>query len=186
MTPSTNGESPPSAWLRRFATCIAPDARVLDLACGRGRHARLLAERGCDVVAVDRDEAALHALGAVGGVRVCRLDLESGADWPWAPASFDAVVVTNYLYRPRFDRMCDLIRSGGVLIYETFMLGNERFGKPANPDFLLQPNELLERTQSAFTTIAFEQGEIGTPTRAMRQRLCAVRGDSPGRIPDCG
>lgn len=175
---------PPSAWVRRFAAGISPGGHVLDVACGQGRHARLLAGLGCDVVAADRDADALATLAQVAGVSVCPIDLENSSPWPWAPGSFDAVVVTNYLHRPSFDRLCGLVRSGGVLIYETFMQGNAHFGKPSNPDFLLEPYELLKLTQPAFTTVAFEQGETRKPSAAMRQRLYAVRGDTPGRIPD--
>lgn len=185
MTPaSTHPDQAPSAWVTRFLSSIPPRGRVLDLACGRGRHARVLAAAGHDVVAADRDEAALGALAKVAGVSVCLVDLENGAPWPWTPGSFDAVVVSNYLHRLTFDTACGLIRTGGVLIYETFMQGNARFGKPSNPDFLLEPYELLERTRPAFTTVAFEQGETRASSAAMRQRLCAVRGDTLGRIPE--
>ena len=181
---AAHDDLPPSAWVQRFHTCIAPGGRVLDLACGRGRHARMLASAGFDVVAADRDAEALGALAQVAGVRACEIDLENGAAWPWQPGSFDAVVVTNYLHRPGFDRLCGLVRAGGMLIYETFMHGNARFGRPANPDFLLAPHELLDRTRPMFTVVAFEQGETRAPSAAMRQRLCAVRGDTTGRLPD--
>ena len=166
----------------RFAPQIAVGGRVLDLACGRGRHSRALGARGCVVVAADRDGAALADLAAVVGVTPCQVDLENGTPWPWAEASFDAVVVTNYLFRPGFAALCALLRPGGVLIYETFMLGNARFGKPSNPDFLLAPGELLQLTADAFTPLAFEQGEVRAPAPAMVQRLCAIRGEATGLI----
>ena len=174
----------PSGWVCRFAKGLADGSRVLDLACGRGRHARWLADRGCRVTAADRDPAALAAIASHSGVTACELDLESGAAWPWPDAAFDAIVVTNYLHRPGFDRLGALLGPGGVLIYETFMLGNAAFGKPSNPDFLLMPGELLERARDGFTVIAFEQGEIARPAPAMVQRICARKGDAPGRLPD--
>ncbi|MCB1964299.1 MAG: class I SAM-dependent methyltransferase [Rhodocyclaceae bacterium] len=180
--PAIHGAGAPSAWVQRFAPLVAAGGQVLDLACGRGRHSRLLAMQGCAVTAVDRDPAALDALSAVAGVTACRFDLEAGAAWPWAVASFDAVVVTNYLFRPGFDTLCALLRPGGVLIYETFMAGNARFGKPSNPDFLLAPGELLARTANAFTPLAFEQGEVRAPAPAMVQRLCAIKGEAMGVI----
>lgn len=165
----------PSAWVCRFAPLVRAGGRVLDYACGGGRHARWLAGHGFRVVAADRDAAALRALDAVAGVEVVEADLE-GAPWPFEGQSFDAVVVTNYLYRPRLQMLLDAIAEGGVLIYETFMRGNERFGRPSNPDFLLTPGELLERVGSAFSVVAFEQGEVAHPRPAVVQRLCAIRG----------
>ena len=164
----------PSGWVCRFAALIAPGASVLDYACGGGRHARWLAARGARVVAVDRDAAALEGLREVEGVTTRLLDLEA-ADWPLAGEHFDAVVVSNYLYRPRLAGLFELVRPGGVLIYETFMLGNERFGKPSSPEFLLRPGELLSCLPSGWSVLAFEQGEVATPRAAVIQRLCATR-----------
>lgn len=174
------GGSAPSDWVRRFAALLPEGASVLDLAAGGGRHARWLAGQGCRVTAVDRDAAALATMKGIGGVETRMLDLE-GPDWPLGGERFDAVVVANYLYRPRFAELFALVRPGGLLIYETFMLGNERFGKPSNPDFLLRPRELLDGLPQGWSVVAFEQGEIERP--AMIQRLCATRGASPGRLP---
>ena len=121
------GGGVPSDWVRRFAALVPVGANVLDLAAGGGRHARWLAERGCRVTAVDRDAAALATMKGVAGIETRVLDLE-GPDWPLGGEQFDAVVVANYLYRPRFAALFELVRPGGLLIYETFMLGNERFG----------------------------------------------------------
>lgn len=165
----------PSAWVARFAPRVPAGASVLDLACGGGRHARLFAARGCRVEAVDRDAAALAQLQGVARVTPVVADLEQET-WPLAGRTFDAVVVTNYLYRPHFDALLDCVAPGGVLIYETFMAGNERFGKPSNPAFLLSPDELLQRVAGSFSVMAFEQGEVSTPKPAMVQRLCARRG----------
>lgn len=164
----------PSAWVARFAPQVQAGASVLDLACGGGRHARLFAARGCRVEAVDRDAAALAQLQGVAGVTPVVADLEQEA-WPLAGRTFDAVVVTNYLYRPHFEALLDCVAPGGLLIYETFMVGNERFGKPSNPAFLLSPDELLQRVAGRFSVMAFEQGEVATPKPAMVQRLCARR-----------
>jgi SAM-dependent methyltransferase len=179
-TPDT--PAAPSDWVRRFAALIVPGATVLDYACGSGRHARWLAECGARVTAVDRDPSALDTLRDFAGVRARRLELEE-ADWPLVGEAFDAVVVTNYLYRPRLQALFDLVRPGGVLIYETFMLGNERFGKPSNPDFLLRPGELATSLPAGWSVVAFEQGEVATPRPAMIQRLCAIRAGQPVRLP---
>jgi SAM-dependent methyltransferase len=165
----------PSAWVVRWSALVRPGAQVLDLACGAGRHARHFAARGATVVAVDRDAAAVAALAAVTGVFTRVADLEGGA-WPFAPASFDAVVVANYLHRPLFGPILAALRPGGVLIYETFMAGNERFGRPSNPDFLLRPGELLAAVEGRLEVVAFEQGEVATPRPAVVQRICAVSG----------
>jgi len=163
----------PSSWVRRWAHLIRPGGRVLDVACGHGRHVRYLSSLGLAVVGVDRDEAALAALGGTGGTRILVADIEAGP-WPFAPGEFDAVVVTNYLHRPLFPDLVGALRSGGVLIYDTFALGNERYGRPGNPDFLLRPNELLSRVEP-LNVIAFEQGLVTAPKTAVIQRICAVR-----------
>jgi SAM-dependent methyltransferase len=160
----------PSEWVRRWARLVRPGGRVLDVACGAGRHARFLAGLGLRVLGVDRDPGAL---AGVAGVELRVADLEGGP-WPLGDERFDGVVVTNYLHRPLFPRLVEALAPGGVLIYETFALGNERYGRPSNPDFLLQPNELLERAR-ALRPVAFEQGAVARPKPAVVQRLCAVR-----------
>jgi SAM-dependent methyltransferase len=135
---------PPSLWVRRFAPLIPAGGRVLDVACGSGRHARLLGDRGYCVEAVDRNPEALEPLDGVPAITTRIADLETDP-WPYQVAEFDGVVITNYLYRPRFDALIDALKPNGVLIYETFMVGNEAIGKPSNPDFLLNPGELIDR-----------------------------------------
>jgi len=141
---------------------------VLDVACGSGRHAGYFLGKGWQVSAVDREAQVIP------GARFLRADLEDGSPWPFPGERFQGVVVTNYLYRPLFPFLKDALADGGTLIYETFMLGNERYGKPSNPEFLLRPGELLE----AFEGLAvrgYEEGLVETPKPAMIQRLCAVR-----------
>ena len=171
---------PPSPWVVRHVQSIPARGKVLDLACGSGRHARFLAGLGYPVLAVDRDAGALAGLSAIEGITTRQLDLE-GEEWPLAGQVFDGIVVTNYLWRPRLPDVLALLAPGGVLIYETFMVGNERFGSPSNPAFLLRPGELLDIVRNRFTVVAFEQGEVAIPRPAMMQRLCAVR-DSGYRV----
>jgi SAM-dependent methyltransferase len=165
----------PSPWVTRFTPLIAARGEVLDYACGGGRHARWLAGRGFRVEAVDRDPVVLELLAGLPNITVRAADLEQGP-WPYDGRRFDAVVVANYLFRPRLVPLLGLLNPGGVLIYETFMVGNERFGKPSNPDFLLRPEELLEVARGRFSVVAFEQGEVARPKPAVVQRLCAVQG----------
>lgn len=172
----------PSDWVRRFSGLIPRDGWVLDLACGGGRHARFLAGLGHAVAAVDRDAAMLAGLAGLAGVTTLQADLEGGP-WPCPGRSFAGIIVTNYLHRPLFPALADALAGGGVLIYETFMLGNERFGRPSNPDFLLRPGELLEAFGARLTVVAFEQGEVAMPKPAVVQRLCAIRGAGPFRLP---
>jgi SAM-dependent methyltransferase len=164
----------PSDWVTRWARLI-PRGEVLDLACGRGRHARYLAALGHDVTAVDRDPDALAALAGVARVTTLAADLEGGNPWPLPGRRFAGIVVTNYLYRPLFPRLLESLAERGVLIYETFALGNERYGRPANPHFLLRAGELLDAFTSALTVVAFEQGFVAAPCPAVVQRFCGTR-----------
>lgn len=152
---------------------------MLDLACGGGRHSRYFADLGYRVLAVDRDAGALGTLAGTAGVETLVADLERAA-WPLGRRRFGGVVVTNYLHRPLFAHILAAVAGNGVLIYETFAAGNERFGKPSNPDFLLRPGELLGLVSGKLRVIAYEDLEVGEPGPAMVQRLCAVRtGDDP-------
>lgn len=172
----------PSAWVRRFAPLIPAGGEVLDLACGSGRHARLLVEAGFRVEAVDNDGAALEALKDLPGVTTRQADLEGGP-WPYYSRAFDGIVVTNYLWRPLLPLLLNALEERGVLIYETFMSGNELLGKPSSPEFLLRPGELLDMViRKHFTVIAFEQGEVDSPRPAVIQRICARRG-RPLKLP---
>jgi len=166
----------PSPWVCRWAGLIRPGGRVLDVASGHGRHLRFLKSQGFSVVGVDRDETAVGAFKGVGGVETQVADIEAGS-WPFAGADFDGVVVVNYLHRPLFGHLVRSLRSGGVLIYETFAAGNERYGRPSNPDFLLRPGELLHSLEP-LAIVAFEQGLISAPKPAVVQRVCAVLGGS--------
>ena len=160
-----------SPWVQRWSHLIAPGSQVLDVACGQGRHTHWLASRGCHVTALDRDATATQGLHRV--AEVVLADIEQGP-WPLPGRRFDAVVVTHYLWRPLWPQILASLAPGGVLIYETFMLGNERFGKPSNPAFLLRPGELRE-TFKDLTLKGFEEGEVEDPKPAMIQRLCATR-----------
>jgi SAM-dependent methyltransferase len=146
---------------------------VLDLACGQGRHSRFLAARLCDVVAIDRDTQALAALAGVPRVTTIAADLEAG-DWPLTGQRFDAIVVANYLHRPLFPRLFDALADDGAWLYETFAAGNEVYGRPSNPRFLLAAGELLALVQERLTVIAFEQGSVGGGHPAVVQRIAAV------------
>ena len=162
-----HGIDVPSAWVERWAPLVA-HGTVLDLACGSGRHAKLFLGKNIKVVALDREPQDIP------GARFIQADLEGGKPWPLLGEQFEGVVVTNYLHRPLFETLKQSLKPGGVLIYETFMLGNERFGKPSNPAFLLQPGELLA-VFKGLSVKGFEEGEVALPKPAMIQRLCAVQ-----------
>jgi SAM-dependent methyltransferase len=150
--------------------------RVLDLAAGGGRHAAILSERGHRVVAADRDTTALARRFAGNSlVEIVTLDLEDGGPWRLGEG-FGGIVVTNYFHRPLFPAIVEALAPGGAVLYETFMLGNERFGRPSNPDFLLRPGELLDAFKSALTVVAFEQGVVDEPRPAAIQRIAALKG----------
>ena len=168
----------PSAWVLRFAAWVPAGGEILDLACGSGRHTRLFLARGHGVVALDRDTARLADLAGTPRLEVLEADLEDGRPFPLAGRQFTGIVVTNYLYRPLFPALVAALGPGGVLIYETFAQGNERFGKPSNPDFLLKPEELLEAVRGRLRIIAYEDLIVDQPRPAAVQRLCAVRDDA--------
>jgi SAM-dependent methyltransferase len=165
----------PSAWVTRWSSLIAPGGKVLDVACGSGRHLRWLAAHGFAVTGIDRDAPALAALDSHG--RTIVADIENAA-WPLVGEHFDAVIATNYLWRPLWPALRASLAPGGVLIYETFALGNEAFGKPSNPDFLLRPGELLEACRGLHV-VAYEDGLLDAPKRRV-QRIVAVNGQAGG------
>ncbi len=160
----------PSPWIVQWAGLVAPDATVLDVAAGGGRHALFFAERGNKVTAVDRDTSGLTALP---NVEIVTADLENGSGWPFALRRFGAVVVANYLHRPLMPALLDAIEPGGMLLYQTFMEGNERFGRPSRPEHLLKDGELLELVRGRFSVVAYEARMISEPKMAMVQRIAA-------------
>jgi SAM-dependent methyltransferase len=163
-----------SRWVERWAPLIPSGGRVLDVAAGNGRHARWLAKRGHPVDAVDRDSVAMASLAEVTGVHPLCADLENGA-WPYERGRYAGVVVTNYLHRPLFPDLLGALDTGGVLLYETFAAGNERYGRPSNPDFLLRAGELLEVVQGTLRVVAYEDVYSDDPKPALVQRICAVK-----------
>jgi len=172
----------PSPWVCRFASLIRPHGRVLDLAAGNGRHTALLRDRGFSVVAADRDTAALGAFAGDPACAIHTIDLEDGGPWALG-GSYDGIVVANYLHRPLFPSLIDALALGGILIYETFAVGNERFGRPSNPKFLLRPGELLAVFGSALSVVAFEQGVVEVPKPAVIQRIAAAKTAQPLALP---
>jgi SAM-dependent methyltransferase len=170
----------PSSWVVRFALLVPADGAVLDVACGAGRHNRFFRSLGRRVVALDRDVSGVADLHADPDAEIIAADLEDGSPWPLPGRRFAGVVVTNYLYRPLLPALIEAVAPGGVLIYETFARGHERFGHPRNPDHLLKSGELLEAVRGRMQVVAYEHGQIESPRKAVVQRLCATN-DLPGR-----
>ena len=171
----------PSDWVRQYASLVPEPGRVLDLACGGGRHGRLFLQRGHPVTLLDRDVDEIADLSAEAGVEIIAADLEDGSPWPLAGRSFAAIVITNYLHRPLFPYIVECLAPGGLLIYETFAKGNEKLGRPRNPAFLLNPAELLDAFAPRLTIMAYEHAIEEEPTPAVRQRICAINGSEPAR-----
>jgi SAM-dependent methyltransferase len=164
-----------SPWVVRFASLIPPAGPVLDVASGAGRHTRWFLDRGHDVVAVDRDVSGLDDIREHDRLEVVEVDLEDGEPFPLRDRRFAGVVVANYLYRPILDQLVSAVASSGVLLYETFAVGNERFGRPTRPEFLLQPGELLDVVRGQLRVVAFEDLVVDHPRPAAVQRIAAVR-----------
>lgn len=164
----------PSAWVVRHAPRIRKYGTALDVAAGGGRHTRYLRERGYRIVAVDADVAPLESLREDPAVELVAADLEGGP-WPFGDRRFDGIVVTNYLHRPLFPVLAASLRPGGVLIYETFAKGHERYGRPRNPDYLLVDGELRAVFGELLEIVAYEQAVDEAPKPALKQRVCAVK-----------
>lgn len=171
----TNKDIPPSPWIMRFMHLMRFGGSVLDVAAGHGRHARALLEQGYAVTAVDID---MSALADQQNLKRIEIDLEAGA-WPLLPSSFDGIVMTNYLHRPHLPHLIETLAPGGVLLIETFGEGNERLGRPRNPDFLLKPGELLDAFSDHLHIVAYEHCVEHQPRPAVRQRICAVKANGP-------
>ena len=172
--------TPPSSWIARHAHLVPKAGPVLDLAAGGGRHARYFKALGYAVVAVDRDVSGLADLAGDAQIEVIAADLEGGAPWPLGERRFAGIVVTNYLHRPLLPAIAAALLPGGVLLYETFGIGNEKFGKPSNPDFLLRPGELLDFAETeGFVVRGYACGEVTEPRPAVLQRIVAVKGRHP-------
>jgi SAM-dependent methyltransferase len=168
--------TPPSSWIARHAHLIPRPGPVLDLAAGSGRHTRYFKSLGYAVTAVDRDVSRLGDLAGDAQIEVIAADLEGGASWPLRERRFAGIVVTNYLHRPLFPWIAAALQPGGVLIYETFGIGNEKFGKPSNPDFLLRPGELLAFAEAEGLVVqAYHCGEVSAPRSAVLQGIVATR-----------
>ena len=194
MEADSHARAEPSPWVMRFASLVPPGGEVLDLAAGSGRHSRLFLELGHPVVAVDRNLSALRGSALAGPadpaecprpdtagapsararLELVEADLEDGSPWPLGDRRFAGIVVTNYLWRPLLPRLLATLAPGGALLYETFAQGNERFGSPRNPDFLLRDGELLERVRGRLRVVAYEQVVVGPPRPAVVQRIAAV------------
>ena len=173
MSDDHHQQSGPAETIVRWSPLVKPGARVLDVAAGGGRHALWFAERDAAVTAVDRDTTSLLARPHA-NIRAVEADLEN-APWPFAGEQFDAVVIVNYLWRSLLPQLIDSVAPDGLLMYETFASGNEQFGRPRNPDFLLRRGELIEAIGSELIVLEYAHGPIGRPPRAVRQRLLAQR-----------
>ena len=173
-----HGTEAPSGWVQRWAHLVQPNSQVLDVACGRGRHMRFLSSIGHRVTGIDRDPEAIAAVASFG--ESVQADIENGP-WPLPDRTFDAVIVTNYLWRPLMPHILACLATEGVLIYETFAAGNETVGKPSRPDFLLKPGELLSLCQGLHI-VAYEDGFLDSPERFV-QRIVAVKASQPSGTP---
>jgi SAM-dependent methyltransferase len=178
-----------SPWISRFSPLVTSGGDMLDLAAGSGRHSALLLEQGHHVTAIDRSVDGLKQLrttldaAARSRLEIIEADLEDGSPWPLRTRRFDAVVVVNYLHRPLWPSILSALVPGGLLLYETYAVGHEAFGKPSNPDFLLRPGELLDVVYGRLQVVAFEQGLVdGERGQAVKQRIAAISAKGPDAL----
>lgn len=179
------GTGKPDPWVQRHAELV-PSGPVLDLACGKGRHGRFFLELGYPVTFIDKDISGVtdlfsqdnsphnHSPYNIANTQLIKHDLENNSPWPFHTNQFSGVVVTNYLHRPLLSQLITTLKPGGIIIYKTFSAGNEQFGKPKNPDFLLKENELRSAFNKQFQEIAFFQGREMNPDR-ITQAICVQR-----------
>ena len=162
--------------VRRFLRPSPPGGTLLDVACGSGRHVRFARNQGWTTTGIDKDLAGVRDLDGDPHIELIAADLEAGGPFALAGRTFDAVIVTNYLWRPILPDIVAAVAPRGLLIYETFAVGNERFGRPSNPDFLLRPGELLDAVRHRLVPIAYEHATLADPGRVV-QRIAAVAPD---------
>lgn len=162
----------PSKWVKKYSSLFPHPGPILDVASGGGRHTRYLLRKGYSVIAIDKNVLPLQNLKTP-LLSPVRVDLEAQAPWPFKPDSFGGVVVTNYLHRPIFQNIIDSLAKDGLLIYETFARGNEKFGKPSNPNYLLKPGELIRLTLNELHILSYEDITTDQPKPARLQRICA-------------
>lgn len=172
---NTHQSDNPLNWVTRFSHLFKTTGTVLDLACGGGRHANYLANMGNKVTGVDKDLSKFLKSEDAALYELIESDLEDGSPWSLHNRLFNGVVVTNYLHRPLFPKILDSIDDNGILIYETFSAGNEQYGRPSNPKFLLTPGELLSICAGRLRVIAYEEGIEKYPEQAVKQRICAIK-----------
>jgi SAM-dependent methyltransferase len=173
---TNSGPQAASEWVAHFVIGVRAGGRILDVACGAGRHARLALARGYRVVGLDRNLIGVADLLSHPNTEWIATDLESGAPFPLRGRTFDGVIVTNYLWRPILPDIVACVGSEGLLLYETFALGQERCGRPSNPEFLLRPGELIEAVQGRLTPIVYEHATLSAPPRVVA-RIAAVGRD---------
>lgn len=173
-------DKPPSPWVVKHGGLIPPGGEVLDVACGAGRHGRFFRELGYPVVLLDRDISRVADMASDEEVEIVARDLEGGRPWPLNGRRFAGVVVVNYLYRPILPWIVASVAPGGALIYETFAVGHEAYGRPTNPDYLLHREELLIAVRPELVVMAYEDGEVTDPAPGVKQRVVAVRPKTPG------
>lgn len=176
---------PPSPWVSRFIPLVPKfkNSKILDVACGNGRHTALSLSIGHHVLAVDRDTSRIVIPHRTSRLTIVNADLETKEGWPFHGMLFEGVIVTNYLYRPILADIVSAVAPGGMLIYETFALGNEDFGHPENPEFLLQPGELLKVVEDQLTVLAYENRYSQKPAPSMIQHIAAIRLNNNEKVP---
>ena len=166
----------PSNWIinQVDALEISKKNNILDFASGNGRHAINLVKSYSRITAIDKDVNKLNLYKNTENINTICFDLETDEEWPLGKESFDVIIVTNYLYRPRIKELTSLLKKDGFLFYETFAVGNEKYGKPTNPAYLLKKRELINIFKNKFEIIYYFQGKVVSDKISIIQR-CSLK-----------
>ena len=166
----------PTTWIIEQIKLLAPKRKIqiLDFASGNGRNSIHLAEKNRNITAIDKDSMKLVQFDHLDYINTICFDLETNQNWPLKEKYYDIIIVVNYLYRPKIKKLMNLLKNGGYLFYETFSVGNERYGSPKNLNFLLKDRELVNLFSKKNEILSYFNGKVIEEKMSIKQR-CLIK-----------